>query len=253
MPSRAPNGAVAEPAHDEHALTVRNLTVRYGGVRAVEGVRIEASQGTCVAVIGANGAGKTSLLRGISGLVGVERGCEISIDGTRVERLPPDKRARHGLGHVLEGRHVFPTLSVRENLEMGAALTGGTRAECDAEIARVLDYFPLLPALLTKTAGSLSGGQQQFLAIARATVARPRVLLLDEPSVGLAPQLVEQLTATIPQIVRTGITVLLIEQALSVVQGSAGTVHLMSQGRIVESLQGTDPELVSRAHEVYLR
>lgn len=233
-------------------LSISSLGVHYRGVRAVLDVSLEVPGGACVGVIGANGAGKTSLLRGVSGIVHVARETQIRIGGDRIEHLRPEHRARHGLGHVLEGRHIFPTLTVRENLELGAAASGGTRAERNARVEGVFDHFPLLRPLLRKRGASLSGGQQQFLAIARALAAGPQVLLLDEPSVGLAPELVDDLGVTIRSLADTGVTILLVEQALTVVQAAASTVYAISHGRLVGETVASDPRLSEWAHEVYL-
>jgi ABC-type branched-subunit amino acid transport system ATPase component len=235
------------------ALALRGVSVHYRAVQVVHEVSLEVPPDTCVALIGANGAGKTSLLRGISGLVSVRRGSEIEIAGKRIERVPAEDRPPLGLGHVLEGRHIFPTLNVRENLELGLALGGGTRAERRERLDRVLGYFPLLTDLLSKPGASLSGGQQQFLAIARALAGAPRVLLLDEPSVGLAPELVTQLGVTIGAVARDGVAVLLVEQAIGVVQAAANTVYALSHGRVVDRRAASEPGLDAWAHEVYLR
>lgn len=230
-------------------LRVLDLWVTYGGVHAVDGLSLEATAGECTALIGANGAGKTSTLRGISGL-GPARSRGIWIDDRRIDRERPERRAAIGLGHVLEGRHIFPRFSVRENLELGQVAT--TRNDTKENLDLVYKVFPDLAHMQSVKAGSLSGGQQQFLAIARAMMARPTVLLLDEPTLGLAPKLVATVIEVIHKLLAAGTTVLLVEQSLEVVQEVAVTVHLLSHGKIVGMRTGQDPELAAFAHAVYL-
>jgi ABC-type branched-subunit amino acid transport system ATPase component len=235
------------------ALSLRGVAVHHRGIQVVHDVSLNVPEASCVGLIGANGAGKTSLLRGISGLAAVRRESEIELGGQRIERLAPERRPPLGLGHVLEGRHIFPTLTVRENLELGLALGGGARTERRERLDRVLGYFPQLRDMLPKAGASLSGGQQQFLAIARALAGAPQVLLLDEPSVGLAPELVTELGSTIAAVARDGVAVLLVEQAIGVVRAAADTVHALSHGRVVDSRPARGPGLDEWAHAVYLR
>jgi ABC-type branched-subunit amino acid transport system ATPase component len=231
------------------SLRVRNLRVAYGGVHAVRGIDIDATAGACTSVIGANGAGKTSLLRGISGLVAA-RSDGIWLDDVRIDARSPEERARLGLGHVLEGRHIFPGLTVRENLELGQLRL--RHDELQRRIESMYELFPDLRARSDVRAGGLSGGQQQFLAIARAMIGRPAVLLLDEPTLGLAPRLVDHVADVILTLVSGGTTVLLVEQSLEVVQRAASVVHMQSHGQIVHTTTSTADDLMARAHEVYL-
>lgn len=231
------------------SLRVRNLRVAYGGVHAVRGIDINATAGVCTSVIGANGAGKTSLLRGISGLVPA-RSDGIWLDDVRIDARSPEERARLGLGHVLEGRHIFPGLTVRENLELGQMRL--RHDELQGRVESMYELFPDLRARSDVHAGGLSGGQQQFLAIARAMIGRPAVLLLDEPTLGLAPRLVDHVADVILTLVSGGTTVLLVEQSLEVVQRAASVVHMQSHGQIVHTTTSTGDDLMARAHEVYL-
>ena len=191
-------------------LQVENLQVRYGHVDAVRGVSLEVRAGEMVTVIGANGAGKSTTLMAISGLAPVVGG-SITFDGERIDRLPPEQIVARGIVHVPEGRRVFPRLTVRENLGLGA-YTQRHAATLAADLRRVWVMFPLLHARQRQLAGTLSGGEQQMLAIARGIMARPKLLLLDEPSLGLAPKLVTQLFQTLAEIHRAGIPLLLVEQ-----------------------------------------
>jgi ABC-type branched-subunit amino acid transport system ATPase component len=228
-------------------LRVRGLGVAYGAVRAVEGLDLDVAPGTCVALIGANGAGKTSTLRAVGGLVAA-RG-EIAVDGRPVARLSAARRAACGIGQVLEGRHVFGDLSVADNLRLGAFLAGepvGTR------IAAVLEVLPELETMLERPAGTLSGGQQQMLAIGRMLAGRPRVAMLDEPTNGLAPRMVGRVIEIVRSLCELGLAVLLVEQRLEVAQATAQEVRILRQGRIVEAMAADDPELAGRAHAAYL-
>jgi len=216
----------------------------------VRGVSFDVEAGVCTAIVGANGAGKTSILRGISGLTPTRKGTEVSLDGKRIDSLAPDRRSRAGLGHVLEGRHIFPQLSVRENLELGK-IARQTR-DVVSGLDDVLELFPDLTSMLDRRGASLSGGQQQFLAMARAMMGSPMMLLLDEPTVGLAPRLIEQIVLVIRRLLVKGTTVLLVEQYLEVVTQVAGDVHVLSHGDLVRTMRANDPELVAVAHHTYL-
>jgi ABC-type branched-subunit amino acid transport system ATPase component len=230
-------------------LRVRNLRVSYGGVHAIRGVDIDAAAGACTAIIGANGAGKTSLLRAISGLV-ASRSDGIWLGEQRLDGKSPEDRARVGIGHVLEGRHIFPGLTVQENLELGQLRLH--RDQLHARVDSMYELFPDLRARSGVRAGGLSGGQQQFLAIARAMIGLPAVLLLDEPTLGLAPRLVDHVAEVIVSLVSEGTTVLLVEQSLEVVQRAAAVVHMQSHGQIVYSTTAGSDDLMMKAHEVYL-
>jgi len=228
-------------------LKVTDLSVTYGGVRAVRGVSLEVPDGSCVAILGANGAGKSSLLKAISG-VAPSTG-RVALDDIMLGGSP-DRRARKGLGHVLEGRHVFTQLTVRENLEIG--LSRRTRWG-DATAGPVLDAFPVLRAKLDRRAGELSGGEQQTVAIGRALISRPSVLLMDEPSLGLSPNVIDQLMLAIDDLRKQwGTTLLIAEQSLPLAVGLAGYFYVLSSGRLVyEGFESIDV-LWKEAHAAYL-
>jgi branched-chain amino acid transport system ATP-binding protein len=221
-------------------LAVENLTLAYGGVHALRGVHVAVEDGAVVALLGANGAGKTSTLRAISGLTRPEAGT-IVFDGTSIV----GRRARDivalGIVHVPEGRHLFPRMSVRENLELGAYLRSDRATRSDMD--RVFGHFPILAERQRQEAGSLSGGEQQMLAIGRALMARPRLLLLDEPSLGLSPVMVEEIAAIVGEINRAGISVLLVEQNAEMALGVAASAYVLETGRVAAS--GTAAELLA--------
>jgi branched-chain amino acid transport system ATP-binding protein len=191
-------------------LEITGLQCAYGGVLALRHVDLDVEEGEVVALVGANGAGKTTTLRCISGLV-PPTGGEIRFAGESLRGCPPHAVARRGVGHVLEGRHLFPHLTVLENLQVGAHRRRD-RADIARDLAEVHELFPRLAERSSQQAGTLSGGEQQMLAIARSLMARPRLLLMDEPSVGLAPILVRQMFEAIAEIARRGTTILLVEQ-----------------------------------------
>jgi ABC-type branched-subunit amino acid transport system ATPase component len=234
----------------DKGLRVENLGVSYGGVQAVDGLSLSVSSGTCVAIVGANGAGKTSLLRGLSGLARTTPSTSIWLAGEQIDRRSAANRARRGLGHVLEGRHLFLNLTVRDNLMLGLAVS---RKHSDkAALDPVCDLLPDVRKRLNLRAGQLSGGQQQLVAIARALVGNPSVLLLDEPTVGLAPVLITQVSDVIRQVVGRGSAVLLVEQRLAVVRAVAETVHVLVHGRIRVSTSVSDPSLDQIVTSAYL-
>jgi len=213
-------------------LTVSNVETYYGPIMALRGVSFSVPAGSIVTILGANGAGKTTILKTVSGVMDPQKGT-IALEGRPIHGLDPDRIARLGLSHVPEGREVFPFLSVRENLRMGAY----SRRDGD-EVARDLEmvgeYFPVLRARGEQRAGSLSGGEQQMLAIARALMARPKVMLLDEPSLGLAPKLVKDIFEIIVRINRErGVTVLVVEQNANVALHTADYGYVLELGRIV--------------------
>ncbi len=212
-------------------LEVRNLESFYGPVMAIRGVSLDVREGSAVAVLGANGAGKTTLLRTISGIMDPEKG-EIRLAGEPIAGGDPDRIVRKGVVHVPEGREVFPLLSVAENLGMGAY----TRRDdgVDGDIETVLRYFPVLKQRLGQPAGTLSGGEQQMLAIARGLMARPRIMLLDEPSLGLSPIMVRDIFAIIRRLKEErGVTMLLVEQNARMALGVADFGYVMETGQIV--------------------
>jgi branched-chain amino acid transport system ATP-binding protein len=216
----------------EALLTVSNVETYYGPIMALRGVSFAVPAGAIVTILGANGAGKTTILKTVSGVMDPQKG-SITLEGRQIQGLDPDRVARLGLSHVPEGREVFPFLTVRENLRMGAY----TRRDADGvarDLEMVAEYFPVLAARAEQRAGSLSGGEQQMLAIARALMARPKVILLDEPSLGLAPKLVKDIFEIIRRINRErGVTVLLVEQNANVALHTADYGYVLELGRIV--------------------
>jgi branched-chain amino acid transport system ATP-binding protein len=211
------------------ALEVRGLHVAYGGVRALRNVSLVVPAGAAVALLGPNGAGKSTLLRTISGVIRSTQG-RIWVGGTSIERRPAYRIARMGVVHVPEGRGVFPSLTVRENLQMAAA---AVHDDVDP-VAEGADLFPVLGTRLRQLAGSLSGGEQQMLALARALMARPKLLMVDEISMGLAPLVVGQLFAALRDRAAAGVSLLLVEQYVEAALGLADYVYVMDKGSIVD-------------------
>jgi ABC-type branched-subunit amino acid transport system ATPase component len=232
-----------------HVLEVSDLRVAYGGVHAVNSIGLSVGRGRCTVLIGANGAGKTSTLRAIGGLIPA-RGGTVTLEGRILGGLEAAARARLGLGHVLEGRHVFPRLTVRQNLELGALAAGRHRRPL--ELDDVFDLLPELHNMLEKPAGSLSGGQQQLLAMGRSLVGNPSVAMLDEPTTGLAPRLVDRVIEIVAGMRARGLAVLLVEQRLEVAQAVGDDVHILRHGEIVHTTTGDDDELAGRVHDAYL-
>jgi branched-chain amino acid transport system ATP-binding protein len=226
-------------------LEVRELEVHYGGIRAVSGVDLEVAQGELVCLIGANGAGKTSTLKAICGLVGSKRGA-IRYGGADISRAAVHELPRKGLVMVPEGRGIFAQLTVEENLAMGAYAHGG--GEPSAQYER----FPRLAERRKQVAGTLSGGEQQMLALARALMTRPKLLLLDEPSMGLAPLMVTRIFDIVQDIARQGVTILLVEQNARLALEISGRGYVMESGSI--TLGGNARELLDnpRVREAYL-
>jgi branched-chain amino acid transport system ATP-binding protein len=219
-------------------LAVRNLEVVYSDVILVlRGVSVDVPKGAIVALLGANGAGKTTLLRALSGLLDVHRGEVtkgfVEVDGQRLKRLDPSALVRMGVSQVLEGRRIFPELTVDDNLRAGG-FTRRDRTEVKASYDRVMGLFPVLAERRRSTAGYLSGGEQQMLAIGRALMASPRVLLLDEPSLGLAPKIVEQIRNIVVEINEQGTSVLLVEQNATMALSIASYGYVMENGKIVK-------------------
>ena len=212
-------------------LTLKNVEVSYGAIRALQGISLEINTGEIVTLIGANGAGKSTTLRAISGLVPASRG-RIVFEGKDITSLPADKIVRCGLGHSPEGRRVFANMSVRENLELGA-YTRHDRSSIREDFDRALTLFPRLKERISQNAGTLSGGEQQMLAMGRALMARPKLLLLDEPSLGLAPFLVRDIFQIIRDINAQGTTVLLVEQNAHMALGIAHRGYVLETGHIV--------------------
>jgi branched-chain amino acid transport system ATP-binding protein len=213
-------------------LTVSNVETYYGPIMAIRGISFSVEKGSIVTILGANGAGKTTILKTVSGVMEPQKGT-ITFAGRPIHGLDPDRVARLGLSHVPEGREVFPFLTVRENLQMGA-YTRKDPAGVAADLEMVHRYFPVLQARAEQKAGALSGGEQQMLAISRALMARPTMMLLDEPSLGLAPRLVKEIFDIIARINREqGVTVLLVEQNANMALHIAGYGYVLEVGRIV--------------------
>ena len=217
-------------------LQVQNLEAFYGPVMALRGVSIDVFEGKVVAILGANGAGKTTLMKTISGTLSPRKG-SISLAGEFIQGSDPDKLVRKGIAHVPEGREVFPFLSVEENLSMGA-YTRRDKAEIRHDMEMVYDYFPMLLERRNQPAGTLSGGQQQMLAIGRALMARPKLLLLDEPSMGLAPLIIDEIFGIIKELQQEGITIFVVEQNASEALAIADRGYVLETGDIVATGSG---------------
>ncbi len=230
-------------------LRVEGLRSAYGRIEAVKGVDLEVAAGEIVALVGSNGAGKTTLLRAISGVQPITEGI-IAFDGKRIETLPPHARVALGIAQVPEGRQVFAPLTVEDNLRLGAFRRG--RVETETTLAEVYALFPVLGEKRSLAAGGLSGGQQQMLAIGRALMGRPRLLLLDEPSMGLAPLLVDQILEAVVRLRERGLTVLLVEQNATAALAIADRGYVLETGRITH--QGTGRALAAdpKVREAYL-
>jgi len=213
-------------------LTISNLQVYYGAIRALEGISMEVNQGEIVTMIGANGAGKSTTIRSISGLVKPSHG-EIVYEGKPLHRMKAHEIVALGVGQSPEGRRVFANMTVRENLDLGAYTRFKHRAEVQADMERIFTLFPRLKEREAQSAGTLSGGEQQMLAIGRALMARPRLLLLDEPSLGLAPFLVQSIFHIIRDINQQGVTILLVEQNANQALRIAHRGYVLETGRVV--------------------
>jgi branched-chain amino acid transport system ATP-binding protein len=231
-------------------LEVKDLNVSYGAIRALHGVSFHVNQGEVVTLIGANGAGKSTTLRAISGLLPVDSG-EILYDGEVITDVEASRIVRKGLVQVPEGRRIFAPLTVRENLEMGA-FTRTDKAEIEASMAHVFHLFPRLKERLEQTGGTLSGGEQQMLAVGRALMAKPRLLLMDEPSMGLAPILVEEIFDIIKEISQEGVTILLVEQNANMALTVANRGYVLETGTV--GVSGPSHELAEnpRVQSAYL-
>jgi len=231
-------------------LSVENLHVSYGAIRALHGISFHVEEGEIVTLIGANGAGKSTTLRTISGLLLADRG-KIIYDGTDITNMGADQIVRMGVVQVPEGRKIFAPLTVRENLEMGA-FTRRDKGEIKESMEFVFSIFPRLRERAEQLGGTLSGGEQQMLAVARALMARPRLLLMDEPSMGLAPILVEEIFNIIQRINQEGVTILLVEQNAHMALSVAHRGYVLETGVI--QMEGTAAELRDnpRVREAYL-
>jgi branched-chain amino acid transport system ATP-binding protein len=213
-------------------LELKNVHTYYGNIHALKGLSMTVEEGEIVTLIGSNGAGKSTTLRTISGLLNPRLG-EIVFKGERIDRTPAHEIVKLGISQAPEGRRIFPRLSVLENLELGAYLKNVKSQEFQNDLKRVFELFPRLRERISQKGGTLSGGEQQMLAIGRALMSRPRVLLLDEPSMGLAPVLVEQIFDIIREINSQGMTVLLVEQNALMALGIASRGYVLQSGEIV--------------------
>ncbi len=221
-------------------LEVKDINVHYGVIHALKGISLTVNEGEIVTLIGANGAGKTTTLRTISGLKKATSG-QILLNGEDITALSAQDRVKKGISHVPEGRRIFPSMTVLENLEMGAYLRKDKDGIAE-DLQRVYEWFPILADRKKQLAGTLSGGEQQMLAIGRALMSRPKILFLDEPSMGLAPLLVEEIFNIIKDINKAGTTILLVEQNANLALQIADRAYVLETGSIV--LSGTGKELL---------
>jgi branched-chain amino acid transport system ATP-binding protein len=231
-------------------LAIENLDVSYGDVRALDDVSLEVAEGAIVAIVGANGAGKTSLIRTIAGMLR-PRGGRIRLRNTDIAGLPSHRVCNLGIGQVAEGRQVFPTLTVAENLDIGAMLPRA-RAHRAKNLERVLALFPVLAERRSQAAGTLSGGEQQMLAIGRCLMGQPDLVMFDEPSLGLAPTVVQSMLQTIRDLNREGLTCVLVEQNVAATLKLASRAYVLENGRV--TLSGTGEALLvdDRVRKAYL-
>jgi len=225
-------------------LEVRNLRVTYGAAPAISDVSLDVAAGALVVVVGPNGAGKSTLINAIAGVHRAQSG-QISIEGKSLATVAAHRFCEHGIALVPEGRRLFTTLTVRENLELGS-YRGAARARRAESLRKVCALFPALEAKLEAPAGTLSGGQQQMVAIGRALMAQPKLLLLDEPSLGLAPTIVHEMFRIIREINANGVAVLLVEQNVAIALELARSAYVLEEGRIVA--EGTGQEISSQPH-----
>ena len=230
-------------------LSVENLRSGYGRIEALHGVSLEIAAGEIVTLVGANGAGKTTLLRAISGVQPISAG-RIRFDGRSIEGVPAHARVALGIAQVPEGRQLFAPLSVEDNLKLGAWPRRGI--DFTADLQQIFDLFPMLREKRYAAAGVLSGGQQQLLAIGRALMAKPRLVLLDEPSMGLAPILVDQILNVVLDLKRKGLTLLLVEQNANAALAIADRAYVLETGTITASGAAADIQSDQRVREAYL-
>ena len=223
-------------------LEIESLVARYGAVEALHGISLGVREGEIVSLLGANGAGKSTTLKAISRVIAPDSGA-IRFAGRSLDRLDPEDVVALGVAHVPEGRRIFPGLSVLDNLRLGATARRASRAETQRDVDEVLTIFPKLRGLAPKLGWTLSGGEQQMLAIARGLMARPKLLLLDEPSLGLAPLVVKDVMETIARIARDGTTVLLVEQNAHLALQIASRAYVLETGRV--ALSGAASELLA--------
>jgi branched-chain amino acid transport system ATP-binding protein len=233
----------------EKALEVQELEVRYGAVPALRGATLTVEAGEIVGLVGPNGAGKSTLLHAVMGALPISAG-NVRFEGRSLAGVPTERIVRQGLALVPEGRHIFPDLTVDENLRLGLVGRGSTNGIA-SDLEWVGTLFPVVNEFRQRQAGLLSGGQQQQLAIARALVSKPRLLLLDEPSLGLAPSVVETVWNTLSQIRSTGVTILLVEQRAQITVGFADRTYVLGDGRVKMQLTPQDADDTERMVEAY--
>jgi branched-chain amino acid transport system ATP-binding protein len=232
-------------------LEIKDLRVHYGKIEAIKGVSVVVNQGEIVTLIGANGAGKTTILKTISGLRPVSSG-DITFDGASINKVPAHERVDLGISQVPEGRGIFPGMTVLENLEMGKFNRKDRKAEMDEDLDRVYTLFPRLKERASQAGGTLSGGEQQMLAMGRALMARPKVLLLDEPSMGLAPQMIANIFRIITEINKQGVTILLVEQNAQQALQRAHRAYILETGNVTKEAAASDLLNDPAVREAYL-
>jgi branched-chain amino acid transport system ATP-binding protein len=232
-------------------LEIKDLRVHYGKIEAIKGVSVVVNQGEIVTLIGANGAGKTTILKTISGLRPVSSG-SITFDGEDINKIPAHKRVDLGISQVPEGRGIFPGMTVLENLEMGKFNRKDRKAEMDEDLDRIYTLFPRLKERTSQAGGTLSGGEQQMLAMGRALMARPKVLLLDEPSMGLAPQMIANIFRIITEINKQGVTILLVEQNAQQALQRAHRAYILETGNVTKEAKAADLLNDPAVREAYL-
>jgi branched-chain amino acid transport system ATP-binding protein len=231
-------------------LEVRDLRVAYGAIEAVKGISLEVRAGEVVTLIGGNGAGKTTTLRTLSGLLRPVAG-QVFFEGERIDRMPAHEIVTRGIAHSPEGRRIFPRMTIEENLELGAYTRRGRTAEIQGTIDRVYALFPVLGERRVQPAGTLSGGEQQMLAMSRALMSQPRLIMLDEPSMGLSPIMMRKIFSTLVELRDSGTTVLLVEQNAQAALSLADRGYVIETGRIVLEDEGRallGNELVRKAY-----
>jgi len=232
-------------------LEIKDLRVHYGKIEAIKGVSVVVNQGEIVTLIGANGAGKTTILKTISGLRNVTSG-SITFDGGEISKIPAHERVDLGISQVPEGRGILPGMTVLENLEMGKFNRKNRKAEMDEDLDRIYTLFPRLKERTSQAGGTLSGGEQQMLAMGRALMARPKVLLLDEPSMGLAPQMIANIFRIVTEINKQGVTILLVEQNAQQALQRANRAYILETGNVTKEAAASDLLNDPAVREAYL-
>ena len=232
-------------------LEIKDLHVHYGKIEAIKGISVVVNQGEIVTLIGANGAGKTTTLKTVSGLRKVSSGA-ILFDGQDISKVPAHERVDLGISQAPEGRGIFPGMTVLENLEMGKFHRKNRRHEMNEDLDKIYALFPRLKERTSQAGGTLSGGEQQMLAIGRALMARPKVLLLDEPSMGLAPQMIANIFRIITEINKTGVTILLVEQNAQQALQRAHRAYILETGNVVKEAASADLLNDPAVREAYL-